>query len=124
MDESGSDSLADNVALLEAWHLDGCLHALAICEALSSVTTLGTSTVSWDQAARAVIDEICHRRSALTEHSIRFWITRLCEPALCERGDAHLQRRLCASLLRLEAEEAAMGAAAVAALRDMSFLLE
>eukprot|EP00927_Polykrikos_kofoidii_P046578 TRINITY_DN4076_c1_g2_i1.p1 TRINITY_DN4076_c1_g2~~TRINITY_DN4076_c1_g2_i1.p1 ORF type:complete len:828 (-),score=129.64 TRINITY_DN4076_c1_g2_i1:20-2503(-) len=121
---------SDTLALFESWHLDGCLHGLAVCEGLG-LDTDASSGLVWETAMEAVVAEAGRRRSTLTERSVRFWLAKLCDPMLIEAGRTRLLRHLVDELLRPQAstelgegEELHVAPGVVAALRDMSFILE
>jgi len=114
--------------LLESWHLDSCLFALAVSGAIGGQHAMGAPRGNGHpaRAARehwedAVIAEVCRRQRALSERSIRFWLVRLCEPSLLEQSS--LPSRLCRELLHLEAKGPKMHIATAAALRDCAFVL-
>eukprot|EP00928_Gymnodinium_smaydae_P025282 TRINITY_DN20194_c0_g2_i3.p1 TRINITY_DN20194_c0_g2~~TRINITY_DN20194_c0_g2_i3.p1 ORF type:complete len:797 (-),score=60.63 TRINITY_DN20194_c0_g2_i3:66-2324(-) len=107
----------NNIAFLEAWHLDECLLAIAVCECIGERARVHVQP--W--ILPAIEHEICHRRSTLSERSMRFWFQKLCEPVLLERCGAVPLAGVCAELLRLEDHgDSMMEPAVVGMLRDIA----
>lgn len=134
---ASAKAAAEAVAVFEAWHLDGCIHALTVCPALvamlkeeeadeeRSASRVTAPQREFLQRARStLVAEVCQRRTSLPEQSVRFWLSRLCEPTLLHYcGEDHPLRALLAELVPLEGEEPLMDRAAAAALRDVAFAL-
>lgn len=119
-------SATASAELLEPWHLDGLLYALTVRDGLVALSGSGDHEGqggSLGVARGAVVDELCHRRAALTEHSVRFWLFRIFfEPALIAGSDVPAE--LCRRLLASEDDGPALQPATAACLRDCAFLLE
>eukprot|EP00933_Yihiella_yeosuensis_P005021 TRINITY_DN10943_c2_g1_i3.p1 TRINITY_DN10943_c2_g1~~TRINITY_DN10943_c2_g1_i3.p1 ORF type:complete len:717 (-),score=133.56 TRINITY_DN10943_c2_g1_i3:245-2395(-) len=84
-------SIAEHLETMETSHLDGCLYAMAVADALATAiyrydrTKLRGLQVEDEHQGAAVI-EMCRRLHQLSEKSVRMMLARLCEPGLLSKS--------------------------------------
>ncbi|CAE8696485.1 unnamed protein product, partial [Polarella glacialis] len=91
LDSVLNGGLEESVEVMEGWHLDGCLYAMSVTEALvaAGCPRASNSEVqdTWHDQRQAVVSELKRRRQALSERSVRFWLARVFEPGLLAWSD-------------------------------------